>query len=155
MNKINHLLNQMESNISHAEVINQEISKGSVAWHIEHSLLTLNGITELLIQSNPDNYKWHFNFLRMVVLTKKKIPRGRAKSPAVVQPKDNINVESLLAHLSLTRNKIKALESLTKNSYFKHPFFGNLKLNQSINFLEIHTKHHVEIIKDIINSKLQ
>ena len=30
---------------------------------------------------------------------------------------------------------------------------GDLTLNQTINFLEIHTKHHLEIIEDIISNK--
>jgi hypothetical protein len=80
----------------------------------------------------------------------KKIPRGKAKAPKVVQPKANLDNEGLLNHLSLTRNKIKTLETLSKDKYFNHPFFGDLKLGQSINFLEIHTKHHLNIIEDII-----
>jgi hypothetical protein len=153
MNTIDTLLNQLETKISHCETVNPEISNGNVAWHIEHSLLTLEGITDFLIESNPDHYKWRFNFIRIVVLTMKKIPRGRAKSPEVVQPKGNINKDSLLTHLSLTRNKIKELDLLSKDKYFKHPFFGDLKRNQTINFLEIHTKHHLEIIEDIIYHK--
>jgi hypothetical protein len=153
MNTIDTLLNQLETNISHCETVNQEISNGNVAWHIEHSLLVLNGITDSLLKSTPDNYKWRFNFIRMMVLTMKKIPRGRAKAPKVVQPKDNINKDALFAHLSLTRDKINALETLPKDSHFNHPFFGDLKLNQTINFLEIHTKHHLNIIEDIITTK--
>ena len=150
MNNLNHLLNQLEAKISHSEAVNQEISNGGVAWHIEHSLLTINGITDSLVHSDPNNYKWKFNFIRIVVLTMKKIPRGKAKAPKVVQPKANLDKEGLLNHLSLTRNKIKALEMLSKDNYFSHPLFGDLKLGQSINFLEIHTKHHLNIIEDII-----
>ena len=72
MNTIDTLLNQLETKISHCETVNPEISNGNVAWHIEHSLLTLEGITDFLIQSNPDHYKWRFNFIRIVVLTMKK-----------------------------------------------------------------------------------
>ena len=155
MNTIDTLLNQLETKISHCETVNPEISNGNVAWHIEHSLLTLDGITDFLIQSNPKHYKWSFNFIRMVVLTTKKIPRGKAKAPEVVQPKAHIDKDNLLTHLSLTRNKIKELDLLSKDNYFKHPFFGDLKLNQTINFLTIHTNHHIKIIEDIITSKQQ
>lgn len=153
MNKISNLLNQLEAKISNGENLNQEISKGNVAWHIEHSLLTLNLISDSLVQSNPKNYKWKFSLIRMVVLLTKKIPRGRAKSPKVVLPDENINNESLIKHLSLTRDNIMKLETLSKDRYFTHPFFGDLTLNQTINFLEIHTKHHLEIIEDIISNK--
>ena len=150
MSKIDELLTQLETKIPFLETLNLEVSKGTVGWHIEHSLLTLNGITDYLIQSDPKNYRWKFNFIRIVVLTMKKIPRGRAKSPEVVQPKGSINQTSLDTHLSKTLNKIKELESLPSDKYFEHPFFGKLKLRQTISFLEIHTNHHLEIINDII-----
>jgi len=153
MNKINNLLNQLEAKISNGENLNPAISKGSVAWHIEHSLLTINLIINALIQSNPKNFKWKFSFMRMVVLLTKKIPRGKAKSPKVVLPQENISNESLVRHLLLTKDSIMNLESLSKDKYFTHPYFGDLKLNQTIRFLEIHTQHHLEIIEDIISNK--
>jgi hypothetical protein len=153
MYKINNLLNQLEAKISNGENLNPAISKGSVAWHIEHSLLTINLIINALIQSNPKNFKWKFSFIRMVVLLTKKIPRGKAKSPKVVLPQENISNESLVRHLLLTKDSIMNLESLSKDKYFTHPYFGDLKLNQTIRFLEIHTQHHLEIIEDIISNK--
>jgi len=153
MNKINNLLNQLEAKISNGENLNPAISKGSVAWHTEHSLLTINLIINALIQSNPKNFKWKFSFIRMVVLLTKKIPRGKAKSPKVVLPQENISNESLVRHLLLTKDSIMNLESLSKDKYFTHPYFGDLKLNQTIRFLEIHTQHHLEIIEDIISNK--
>ena len=113
--------------------------------------MTLNGVINFLIQSNPKDYKWKFNLSRIVVLTTKKIPRGRAKAPKVVQPKDNIDIGFLQNHLSETQKKIKELDQLSKNNYFDHPFFGKIKLKQTIKFLEIHTKHHLDIINDIVN----
>ena len=51
MNNLDNLLNQLETKIEHCETLNQEISLVNVAWHIEHSLLTLDRITDLLIKS--------------------------------------------------------------------------------------------------------
>ncbi len=150
MNRLDKLLTQLETKIPFYETAKIEVSTGTVGWHIEHSLLTLNGITDFLIESNPEDYKWKFNFVRIIVLSMKKIPRGRAKSPEIVQPKDNIDKTHLEIHLSKTRNNIKKLEHLSRKKYFEHPFFGKLKLQQTINFLEIHTNHHLEIIEDII-----
>ena len=149
MKKLNNLLDQLEANVSHYETLNQKVSEANVGWHIEHSLLSLNGVTNLLIKSNPNDYTWKFNFIRIVVLTMKKIPRGKAKSPEVVLPKGIIDNNSLLSHISVTRNKINELKTLPKDRYFEHPFFGKLKLKQTINFLEIHTMHHLDIIEDI------
>lgn len=150
MNKIAELLNQLENKISFCEMSNPEISNGNVGWHIEHSLLTLNGITDFIIKSNPQDYKWKFNLSRIIILTTKKIPRGRAKAPKVVQPKDSVDSVFLQNHLSETQKKIKELDQLSSNNYFDHPFFGKIKLKQTIKFLEIHTKHHLDIINDIV-----
>jgi len=149
-NKLEKLLDQLEDKIPFCRELNQEVSQANVGWHIEHSLLTLDEIINFLIQSNPNDYKWKFNFIRIVVLTMKKIPRGKAKSPKVVQPKENIDNNDLLMHISKTRYKIKELENISADKYFEHPFFGKLRLRQTKIFLEIHTKHHLEIIEDII-----
>lgn len=149
MNKLEKLLTQLETNISKFNKTNQKISKSNVGWHIEHTLLVLTRITDSLANSNPEDYKWKFQFIRIAVFTMKKIPRGKAKSPEVVQPKGNYNIESLTKHLSNTKARIEELQTMDKNKYFDHPVFGHLKLKQTINFLEIHTKHHLEIINDI------
>jgi hypothetical protein len=48
------------------------------------------------------------------------------------------------------KEKIKELTGLHPNSFFVHPFFGKLNLKATIKMLEIHTKHHIYIINDII-----
>lgn len=151
MNQLDNLLGMLETKVPHYETLNQHISQATVGWHIEHALLTLNGVTNRLIKSNPSDYTWKFNFIRIVVLTTRKFPRGKGKAPEVVQPKGTIDKNNLQSHIVLTRNKINELKTLHKDKYFEHPFFGKLKLKQTINFLEIHTKHHLEIIEDIIN----
>jgi len=79
----------------------------------------------------------------------KKIPRGRAKSPELVNPKEKLDSNTLLGHIVETRAQIDLLKVVSKDKFFKHPFFGHLKLMQTIKFLEIHTQHHLDIIEDI------
>lgn len=145
------LLNKLETKIVQGEKLNQEISKSNVAWHIEHSLLTINGVIGVLFASNPKEYSWGFNLLRMVVLTIKKIPRGRGKAPKVVMPQQAIDAQHLQKHVATTRNKIASLTFISNDRFFEHPYLGKLKLKQTISFLEIHTEHHLEIIEDITN----
>lgn len=150
MNRLNELVSELESKIPFCHTSNTKVSAGSVGWHTEHCLLTLNGVINTLKQSNPKDYKWTFNLIRIIVLTTKKIPRGRAKSPKIVRPDSSIDKTQLEIHLSKTRNTLKVLKLLSKDNYFEHPYFGNLKLQQTKNFLEIHTHHHLEIIRDIL-----
>ncbi len=150
MDKLLNCLNELESKISNSESLNAAISKSPVGWHIEHTLLTINVILERLKNSDPDAYRWKFNLPKMLVFTLNKIPRGRAQSPGTVQPKDNFSMETLKHHLDSTKRKLAELQNLKPTNYIEHPFFGKLKLKHTIKFLEIHTKHHIHIINDIL-----
>jgi hypothetical protein len=152
MNKLNNLLNEIEITITHQELLTESVSAASAGWHIEHSLLTINAIADQLKKSNPGNYRWKFNFTRILVFTLNKIPRGRAKAPGVVVPKNNFNQETLQLHLARTKQNIASLKQLQPNNYFDHPYFGKLNLKPAISFLSLHTKHHLGIVKDIIKN---
>ena len=149
MNKLQEYLNEIETKIPKQEYINSKVSKSNVGWHIEHILLTNKMIIEAVEKSNPANYIWSFKLSRILVFTINKIPRGRAKAPKVVVPK-TYDEQTLLEHLKIVTLKIQALENMSSDKYFDHPYFGNLRLNKTIKFLEIHTNHHLEIINDII-----
>jgi hypothetical protein len=149
MHKLLKQIKELESKIPNQENYNPEISKSNVGWHIEHILLTNKMILEAVEKSNPADYTWSFKLPRIVVFTMNKIPRGRAKAPKVVVPK-TYDEQTLLEHLKIVTLKIQGLENMSSDKYFDHPYFGNLRLNKTIKFLEIHTKHHLEIINDII-----
>jgi len=149
MHKLLKQIKELESKIPNQEDYNPEISKSNVGWHIEHILLTNKMIIEAVEKSNPADYTWSFKLPRIVVFTMNKIPRGRAKAPKVVVPK-TYDEQTLLEHLKIVTLKIQGLENMSSDKYFDHPYFGNLRLNKTIKFLEIHTNHHLEIINDII-----
>lgn len=152
MNKLEAQISEFEQRISDMMLVNEGISKAPVGWHIEHILLATNGIIDSLVQSNPANYKWSFNFWRTLVLTTNKIPRGRGKAPSRSRPKDDFTKETLEKHILKTKRKLTELQSLDKNSYFEHPYFGQLNLKPCTKFLKIHAQHHLNIINDIIKS---
>jgi len=149
MQKLQKYLAELETKIPNLEDYNPTVSKSNVGWHIEHSLLTIERIIEAVEKSNPADYTWSFKLSRIVVFTMNKIPRGRAKAPKVVVPK-TYDEQTLLEHLKIVTLKIQGLEKMSSDKYFDHPYFGNLRLNKTIKFLEIHTKHHLEIINDIL-----
>jgi hypothetical protein len=151
-NNLAALLDQLESNIPYSEAINLQVSQSTVGWQIEHSLLTINGIIIAIQKSNPKEYSWKFSFMKWIILATKKIPRGKAKAPKVVVPTAAINRDDLQIHLTKARDTIKALEMVSKDHFFEHPYFGDLKKKQTILFLEIHTHHHLKIIRDIVRT---
>ena len=151
MNKLTTLVNQLEQHILDFEKINVKFSAANVGWQIEHSLITINMIIAVLKKSNSDNFQSKFNFSKFGVFLFKKIPRGRAKAPKVVIPQSDYDTTSLQNHITITLQNIDSLSTVHPNQFFKHPYFGDLKLKDAIRFLEIHTQHHLSIIKDIIS----
>lgn len=151
MQELHKLLNQLESDISSFDKVNLAVSSGSVGWHIEHSLKTIDQIVTACKNSNPSNYQWRFNFNRFLILTlAKKIPRGKAKAPKIVSPEGEISSETLGLSLSKVKENLMDWKDLDKNTHFPHPFFGILNKKETANFLALHTKHHLMIIDDIL-----
>ena len=153
MRKLEQLISELESNILHHELTVPHISTGSVGWHIEHSLLVLNTVIGALSKSDPSNYKRRFDIRRTAVMLVGKIPRGKIRAPKAVQPTTEFNMDSLRQHVHRTREHLKTLEQLTTGHYFTHPFLGDFKLGPAIKFITIHTKHHNQIIQDIVRNK--
>ena len=153
MDKFNQLINELESKITHYKTVNLQVSAGSVGWHIEHSLKTIDQIVTACKNSNPANYQWHFNFKRFLIMSiAKKIPRGKARAPKIVRPEGDINQETLAVSVSKVRENLIGWKALDKNANFPHPFFGILNKKETEKFLVLHTKHHKMIIDDILKS---
>lgn len=144
------LISELESHIPDFEKTNPKVSNSTVGWQVDHSLIMVNVIIDQLKKSNPNEYKWRFNKLRMVFKIVNKFPRGKARAPKSVQPLSTASVEDLNTKVILAKKNLAHLESLPANSYFTHPIFGDLNLKQTIWFLRLHTKHHLNIIEDII-----
>lgn len=152
MNILNKQLEELATKLSQQDVVRVHVSKSTVGWHIEHSLLVINIIIEEVKKSNPINYKWSYKLSSVLVFALKKIPRGRAKVPKIVTPR-KFDEKTLKEHLEITKSNIQDIKTLDSNKYFNHPYFGNLKLDKTLNFIEIHTNHHLKIINDILNGK--
>ncbi len=150
MEKLNALINELENNCTFLENRNPKVSSVTVGWHLEHNLKVITQIISALEKSNPSDYNWKFNLTRMLILTANKIPRGRGKAPKSIQSEGDITIESLKNHIEKARYMLKKIESMHPNSFFTHPYFGDLNLKTTQQFLILHTNHHLKIIKDII-----
>lgn len=150
MDKLRSLIKSLENNIPNTTFTNPSVSQATVGWHIEHSLLTIDLIVKAIVKSTPDNYRWKFNFTRLLIFTINKFPRGKVKAPATVRPKEDLSMESLNTHIVYTLEGIELLNTLQTNQHFEHPFFGELNKPRTVKFLTLHTKHHLAIINDIV-----
>ena len=146
-------LEKLYSYIPEADILNSAVSSVNVGWHIEHSLLVISKIIETVVNSDPAKYERKFDFRRSFVFFLGKFPRGKAKAPDIVIPVQNGHPD-FDALFATTRAAILQLQNASKNQYFVHPIFGKLNKKDTFTMLDIHTKHHLLIIKDIISQTL-
>lgn len=150
MKKLAALINELETKIAHSEKSNVAVSKSAVGWHIQHSLLVASQIIHAVERSDPADYKYKFNLGKMLIYTLNKIPRGKAKAPERVMPKEAFSIEALKTDIQLLKSRLAVLDTLKADNFFIHPMFGHLNLKATIKMLKLHTKHHLGIINDII-----
>ena len=147
------ILSRLEKAIPHAEKANDKISRRGVDWHLEHSLKIIQSICKNMAESKPEAYSPKFNLVKYYILWTGKIPRGKGKSPKLFNNKESIDTSKLSYHLDAAKDALKTIRNLHPNQHFPHPLFGDLNVEKAYKFINIHTKHHLDIIDDIVKSK--
>jgi hypothetical protein len=148
--KLLNAIEELESYVNKQTDSNLEISNSTIGWQIVHALKVVYGVTRTIAKSDPKDYKWQFNFTRTLILTTGKIPRGKAKAPKAVRPlEEDMTAEALVSLFEKTKKAINDTLNSESKAYFEHPYFGLLKRDTAIRFLEVHTEHHLKIIRDI------
>lgn len=147
--KLTAQLTEIETHLPANAMINTQVSQVSAGWHLSHSMLTLIKIIETIAASDPAGYKRIFSFSKLFVFTTNNIPRGKGRAPKTVLPTE-INEAALQHQLQELGKLVAKLDTLDPNQYFPHPYFGDLKLQQATKFMEIHTRHHLKIVREIV-----
>jgi hypothetical protein len=142
-------IKELEEMMSFSTLRKESVSKRGIDWHIDHCLKIICGVSDLLKSSNPEDYKWKFNAVRLYIFAKGSIPRGKARSPKLVNNKEEIIHQDLVTQLEVAKNNVVGLENLPPKANFKHPYFGYIKRDKTIKFLALHTNHHLKIMRDI------
>jgi hypothetical protein len=151
MRNIEQQLGKLYTYIEDAHKKNSSVSSANVGWHIQHSLLVINKMVTALIHSDPTQYKWKFNLSRAIVFTINRFPRGKGKAPDTVNPQqtEKIDFDDLFTK---TKEKIEEFKKANPNNFYEHNIFGVLNKKNTLTVMDIHTNHHINIIKDIISS---
>ena len=147
---IDNYINTLEKHIANADKSNVKVSAKTVGWQIDHSLKVIIGSSTAFLDSTPTEYKPKFNFTRFVLYTLNYIPRGKGKAPKAVTYDGEISKDYLLKNIEVARNNVAKVNVITDNHYFAHYLFGHLTKKKYIKFLNLHTKHHLKIIEDIL-----
>lgn len=150
MQKLNNVIQELESNIKNFETVNSTVSNASIGWHVDHCLIIFSRVLSALEKSNPEEYKPKFNWKRTLVFATNTISRGKIKAPSIALPEGNTSEKSLHEQLEKVKTKLATIHNLPKNSFFPHPFLDDLNVKQTKKFLVLHTTHHLKIIRDIL-----
>lgn len=141
---------EIEEQIKNRDLLKPDISQVGVAWHLDHLLKVIKNLYHALEISDPKLYKSEVSLKRIAVFVSGTIPRGAGKAPKSVSSPDDIKTEDILKQLEEAKMIIDRYEQLPDKAFFKHPVFGNLNKQQTKRFIEIHTNHHLKIIRDIV-----
>jgi hypothetical protein len=150
MEKLSNLILEIESKIEFRNSKNISVSKSDVAWHLDHVLRVTNGIASIVLTSKPEDYENNFNIKRSLIFLIGKMPRGKARAPKTVVSDGEITLSDLQSKVERAKSLLHNFHYCTSQKHFRHPYFGSLNLKQTIRFLEIHTKHHLKIVDDIL-----
>lgn len=134
-----------------------EVSGWTVLHHLEHLVLTGNGLASLMQRILTETSLPSSGSpkpIGRVVLLSGFIPRGKAKAPEIVVPRE-LDLDTLQSRLQQVRQRFVELEpSLQKlqaaQGRLPHPMLGDFSGPQWMRFMGIHQEHHLKIIREIL-----
>ena len=145
-------LQSLEEYLPHYQAVAPEVSTASVGWHLFHCSKVIAGVCKALTFADPAAYEPQANALRDQVFASGKISRGTAQAPKTALPPESFAEDEIKNILAKAEEKLERVQELPDNAFFHHPFFGSLNKADTLRFLEIHTNHHLNIIREIVDN---
>jgi hypothetical protein len=134
---------------------NTAVSGWSILEHLDHLTIVnaaiIGRINALLAE--PAAASGGMNDLGVKIFAAGEIPRGLGKSPEFALPKntssDDLHACAEEACDAMRKLKIRLSEIETSQSRGAHPVLGTLTACEWLRFMEIHTQHHLKIVREI------
>ena len=145
-------LDALEAMIPDRDRASSEVSKWSVGMQIHHCLISTKAILDSVSESEPGAEKPTFSFPRLVLMTFGRIPRGKGRAPEASHPQPSPSEEVLRQALQEARDAQARARQADKASYWRHFIFGVMPRDKALRFVEIHNKHHLRIVDDILKA---
>ena len=152
MPKYSEGLQELRRSLDHADRTAPEVSGWSVGMHIHHCELVMIGICRSMARSTLPPPRTGFNLLRSIVLLTGRIPRGRAQSPEEAVPTPDVPGTDLEKALDLAERMMDKTRKRKPDVWYRHFAFGVLRRDAALRVLEIHNRHHLRIIRDILSA---
>ena len=143
-------LGEFQRAVAHAGVLVPSVSRWSVGMHVHHCCLAMTNVCRALRQSTPPPPRAGISPVRWLVFLTGWIPRGRGKAPDIALPSETISPPELERMLGESERALSGVPDLDPQSWFSHFVFGPLNRDKTLRFLQIHNRHHLRIIADIL-----
>ncbi|MEJ2113272.1 MAG: hypothetical protein P8X62_06140 [Flavobacteriaceae bacterium] len=152
-NSLSNKLQEIASYFKNKDVLNNKVSDASVGWQIYHILKVINLVASALKRSDLKNHEATSNKYKAKYFEANYFPRGVAKAPKFALPPESFSLNDLEQQLNYAKQSILDIAEIEDNASFEHFIFGVLNKKETIKFLNIHTEHHLKIIRDILKTK--
>jgi len=152
VDKLSHQLTELEGFAPSAFVRQASVSKWSVGQQIEHTLIAISGMILALRKEHPGTGSREPNMYRDTVMASKQFPRGQIEAPAISRPSENPSPEFLEKLLLKTRNRVGNPLEISEKATLIHPIMDVMYRDEAIEFMTIHTEHHLVIIREILEA---
>ena len=134
------------------------VSEWSAGQHLHHiaqsNRVIARSIAGLVTSESETDADRRVNLAGITILASGYIPRGRGKAPARLHPPSSLAREDIESAVTASVRSIDGLKELAgiiekRRSRLKHPYLGYLRSSQWLRFMNVHTGHHLRIVRDV------
>ena len=150
--RVRRALLDLEAWLDRPDVQAPGVSAWSAHRQVEHTVLVADRLLDLVARLDRGEAGESGGRLRWpgrIVLALGRIPRGRGQAPEDLRPQATPDVEAVRARLASVRTRLDAPRPRRRTPRAPHPHLGALDARQWRRFVDIHTRHHLAILRDI------
>jgi len=136
--------------VPHYAVQAPQVSGWSVGMHVHHCCLVIQAVHDALAASRPPAPRMWRSLIGRLVLWRGRFPRGRARAPEFALPADDMSPTQLTTLLSAAEQAVGAMRALDPGTWMRHFMLGTFTRDEAMRFAEVHTNHHLAIIREIL-----
>ncbi len=145
-------LDDLRTSVASAALRAPAVSEWSIGMHVHHCCLAMIAVCQSLIASTPPPPRSRFSLVTVLVFSSGRIPRGRARSPDEVLPRQDVLAAELGTLLDQSERILTEVHDLDPQAWFRHFVFGVLDRDKTGRLILIHNRHHLRIISDIMKA---
>jgi hypothetical protein len=147
---LNAQLDELASFSPSSDLRDVSISNWSVGQQIEHTLIAISGMILALRKEHPGSGTREPNLYRDTVMETKTFPRGAIQAPDISLPSESPDSVFITRLINKTRSRLGNPLEIDSKSTLIHPIMDVMYRDEALEFMTIHTAHHLAIIREIV-----